>query len=1405
MFRRLLLLSSLIVLASIPSAAQRNVPRIPPANDNYANATPLLLPSSIVNTNVFGATVEGTDPDPSCIGVFFNTVWYTVTPAADGLIVFDTTTSNYDTWIGVFTGAPGSFAEVACDADGAQAASVSFPVTSGTTYAVLVGSTFPLGGGESLNIAAQLTTPPANDARAAATVISSSPFTNTVNMSASSVETVDNLAVCTKAPLKNSVWYKISPAAYTRLTVSATAPGGTTPLINAYIQVDGEWVSMNVCPSSGAQTFLAEPGRETYVQIGSSGTAVSTNVTITSALVTTYNFTVNSTADTRDATLGDGVCADGNGVCTLRAAIREGNSHPTGITRITVPAGTYTLNLPGENEDAAFAGDLDLTAAIVIEGAGAGSTIIDANHLDRAFEIFSRFSQVKNLSIVNGFLALSPSRGFGGGLRCTVFALIDGVEISGSHFAGTWDLLGGGAYLTDMCVLIHGDIHHNAPGVGAGAGLYVERTFILSTEIHHNQSGDVAAGMFAHYAVLKRLDVHHNVSRGEFSAYPAGGIWLYHSSLYDSLLSANDGTNGSALQLSGVGRVVNVTITGSPIESSVIGIPQAFNVPTSYDLIHVTVSQNYLYDLNSFGHTAFWFASTAGMGREIRLRNSLVSGNQYLPICTYKPELVSLGNNILDCATVVTNPTDILTGEPLLGPLMDNGGPTLSLMPLPTSPAIDAVQGGGCLPSDQRGVPRPQGAACDIGAVEFDLGANIYATPAAVTIGEGGDSSYRLALSALPSADVDVHISGPSGVELSLTGLAGSWSNSVTRTFTPANWSALKFVFVRVTDDQIVNGQRQALLVHTLSSADGDYDGRSFDYTLTITDNDWPGIGLSQSGVSLTEGANTTYTVFLSSEPEENVTVHLQADAQTEISSDGTAFSASFNLNFTPENWDAPQTVTVRTIDDDLIEGNHSGSIQHGSASADSVYNGKSNTLNVNITDNDTTSSLDLLQPADNAVVTMLQPVFIWSRYLDSTSYRLRVRDSFGAVIISETFPYSAICVSLTCTLDFADEALFLENNEFYSWEVRATGSFGDFNSATNYFQVQPPKPAAFNLIEPANATTIDTLTPSFIWNVAEGAASYQLRVLDSADARVVNHKFTVTSTPAIGNVCDADVCTVALSDLGITLDNREDYEWQVIAANPNGKTKSVIYSFSIQLVLPAPFALLAPDNNGVLDTLTPIFSWELSPLATKYQLRVLDSADARAVNHKFTAVSIPSMDDICDDNVCTVSLTDLGLGLENGEDYVWQVIASNMGGKTKSAKRVLEIIIPRPTIFELLAPANDGTAGSLTPTLQWQQSTGATKYQIRIMNANDVVVFKHNRGAAEIDCSDDICTLDTSGLPFVRPLKDGSEYEWFVTAVNGGGKRKSSLWTFIVSLSSISRSEGVESAGAAPLGFRQP
>src|SRR5437773_2640657 len=130
-------------------------------------------------------------------------------------------------------------------------------------------------------------------------------------------------------------------------------------------------------------------------------------------------FTVDSTVDAVDAAPGDGVCATAGGTCTLRAAVQEANALG-GANTIEVPAGTHTLTLAGV-EDAAASGDLDVTGgSLTIEGAAAATTVVDANGLDRIFEVLApATSSIANLTMKNRRSPATisyPITGSGGGI-----------------------------------------------------------------------------------------------------------------------------------------------------------------------------------------------------------------------------------------------------------------------------------------------------------------------------------------------------------------------------------------------------------------------------------------------------------------------------------------------------------------------------------------------------------------------------------------------------------------------------------------------------------------------------------------------------------------------------------------------------------------------------------------------------------------------------------------------------------------------------------------------------------------------------------------------------------------------------------------------------------------------------
>jgi hypothetical protein len=115
-------------------------------------------------------------------------------------------------------------------------------------------------------------------------------------------------------------------------------------------------------------------------------------------------------------------------------------------------------------------------------------------------------------------------------------------------------------------------------------------------------------------------------------------------------------------------------------------------------------------------------ARGGGVNRDsgvVQLENSIVSRNTTDGVFgdNVYPATIGGGYNLSSDATPVS-PGTRNNVDPKLGPLMDNGGPVSTMALLPGSPAIDAANPAVCVSEDARGVPRPQGARCDIGAFE---------------------------------------------------------------------------------------------------------------------------------------------------------------------------------------------------------------------------------------------------------------------------------------------------------------------------------------------------------------------------------------------------------------------------------------------------------------------------------------------------------------------------------------------------------------------------------------------------------------------------------------------------------------------------------------------------------------
>jgi S-layer homology domain. len=112
-----------------------------------------------------------------------------------------------------------------------------------------------------------------------------------------------------------------------------------------------------------------------------------------------------------------------------------------------------------------------------------------------------------------------------------------------------------------------------------------------------------------------------------------------------------------------------------------------------------------------------------GLGGVLSLRNSILANSTSGVDCIKSnttPAVENI-NNLIETtgAGAESCGTSLLSSDPMLDSLTNNGGSTQTMALRASSPAINAGDDASCPSTDQRGVTRPQGSHCDIGAYEI--------------------------------------------------------------------------------------------------------------------------------------------------------------------------------------------------------------------------------------------------------------------------------------------------------------------------------------------------------------------------------------------------------------------------------------------------------------------------------------------------------------------------------------------------------------------------------------------------------------------------------------------------------------------------------------------------------------
>jgi cysteine-rich repeat protein len=397
----------------------------------------------------------------------------------------------------------------------------------------------------------------------------------------------------------------------------------------------------------------------------------------------------------------------GNGVVTAGEECDDGNSNSNdGCTNACTICGNRVVTPPETCDDGNLVGGdgcgPGCTSGVV--GTGAAASCTEAA-LDQALSAgtvtFHCGTQPVTITVKSEKTITGTTTLGGGGLitlsgggTVRVFRVEPGATLNVRNLTianGKADD-GGGIYNAGAVTLTNCTLRDNAADNSGGAIFNGGTLTVTNSTLNGNTAGDGGGGGLFNQGTANLT----NCALSDNSAHTGGAIF-----------------NGFVL------TVANSTLNGNTAGDG--GGGALFNQGGA-SLTNCTLSENA--HGPGVAIVSYYYCGWGCSGGEVTLTNTIIVDSAGAS-CSAQPGSITDGGHNLQWPGTSCGAT-IPSLDPQLDPagLKDNGGPTQTIALLPDSPTLDAGDNDHCPATDQRGVPRPYGAACDIGAYERTLCGN---------------------------------------------------------------------------------------------------------------------------------------------------------------------------------------------------------------------------------------------------------------------------------------------------------------------------------------------------------------------------------------------------------------------------------------------------------------------------------------------------------------------------------------------------------------------------------------------------------------------------------------------------------------------------------------------------------
>ncbi len=399
---------------------------------------------------------------------------------------------------------------------------------------------------------------------------------------------------------------------------------------------------------------------------------------------------------------------------------------------------------------------------LYMEGAGhllLSDVIVEGNTGLNGGGLYANFSsqggslEMDNV-IVRTNVVTAGGVGAGGGVFAYLPSSLSEVDVQDSQvYSNTADGTGGGFFVdgttTAQWSIQRSEIYSNTAASGGAIGNFIPLT-LSDSRLHDNHvsfdGGAIEA--FSPLVILRTTLDANTASRfggGIFDLQTSGSaLYQEFAHIEESTLSRNSAQYGGGIYHDGyITPGSLLTLMNSTLSGNVVFRPGGatggadggglYVYSGQAQLLNATVASNLVHLQFSLPHPVpgigggLYITASATLTAENSLIANNVRGNGITPYvpddCFSSGTVGTLAFNLIltttNCFVTGGQIGNIVGQDPLLGPLQNNGGSTLTQAPLAGSPAIDQGADLLCPPNDQRGFRRPIGPHCDIGAVEY--------------------------------------------------------------------------------------------------------------------------------------------------------------------------------------------------------------------------------------------------------------------------------------------------------------------------------------------------------------------------------------------------------------------------------------------------------------------------------------------------------------------------------------------------------------------------------------------------------------------------------------------------------------------------------------------------------------